>query len=366
VRKIAFAMVLILLAGCSLPRGAALQSEVIKAAEAEDAPFAVHPVTRDTIKTLNSWPRWHGYAGWIGRTRGPISPIIAAGDRIDLVIWDSSENSLFSSDGQKVVEMTNIQVSPSGSVFIPYIDELYISGQTPDGAREQIQTRIAQILPSAQVQLAYTAGQRSSVSLVGGVGSPGTVALPNRNFTVLNLISEGGGVSSSMRNPQVRLMRAAKTYRVSLSRLYADAALDTVLRGGDKVIVEQDERYFQALGAAGQENLIYFTKDRINALEAVSLIGGITDSRADPKGILILREYSADQLRRDGTGPSRTDVVFTIDLTSADGLFSARRFDVQPQDVVLVTESPITKVQTIFGLIGGAVGLANQAQRVTN
>ena len=71
-------------------------------------------------------------------------------------------------------------------------------------------------------------------------------------------------------------------------------------------------------------------------------------------------------VRSDGKGPSHTDVVFTVDLTSADGLFSAKRFYIQPDDVVLVTESPVTKAQTIFGLIGSAFGLVSSAQSLSN
>ncbi len=357
---------LTLIAACSLPRGAALQSEIINAADDADAPFAVYPVTRGTLGDFAGWPRWHGYKAWYGATRGPISPVIKPGDRIDLTIWDNSDNSLLLTPGAKVVDMPNLQVSSDGSVFIPYLEKVYLSGQTPDGARSRIQGQMAEILPSAQVQLMYTAGTKSSVSIVGGVSSPGTYPLPDRNFSVLNLISLGGGVPTGMRNPQVKLVRDGKTYAASLSHLYNDPGLDVVLQGGDKIIVEEDGRYFQALGATGQEDLIYFTMDRINALEAVSLVGGISDFRADPKGVLILREYAPDQVRGDGTGPSRTDVVFTIDLTSADGLFSARRFQIEPEDVVLVTEAPVTKAQTIFRLIGSAFGVVNAAQNATN
>lgn len=353
---------IILLAGCSLPRGAALQSEITNAADTENAPFAVYQVTRDTVADFADWPRWHGYVSWVGSTRGPSSPVIKTGDMLDLVVWDNSQNSLLLTEGAKVVNIEGVTVGADGTVFVPYLDNIYIAGQTPDSARELIQVRLADILPSAQVQLRYTAGNKSTVSLVGGVASPGPVPLPDRNFSVLNLISSGGGVPPSMRNPQVKLIRGGKSYVSSLGRLYDDASLDVVLRGGDKVVVEEDDRFFQALGSTGREELIYFTKDHINALEAVSLVGGINDVRADPKGVLILREYMSKHVRSDGRGPSRTDVVFTIDLTTADGLFSARRFQIQPEDVVLVTESPVTKAQTIFNLVGRVFGLATTVQ----
>ena len=357
---------LVALSACSLPRGAALQSEVTAAADDAEAPFAVYPVTRDTVSKFANWPHWYGYTTWVGSTRGPSSPVITSGDRLDLIIWDNSENSLLLAPGSKVVDMQGIQVSPEGTVFIPYLDKIYVKGLTPDAARKLIQTRLAVIIPSAQVQLNYDPGASSTVSLVAGVSAPGDYPLPDRNFSILRLISLGGGVPPGMRNPQVKLVRGGKTYRTSLSRLYEDPKFDVILRGGDKIIVEEDDRYFQALGSTGREELVYFTKDSINALEAVSIIGGINDARADPKGVLILREYQSSHVRSDGKGPSRTDVVFTVDLTTADGLFSARRFYIEPQDVVLVTESPVTKAQTIFTLIGSAFGVVNTAQSLSN
>ncbi len=357
---------LLVLCACSLPGGAALQSEVLAAADDEDAPFAVYPVTRSSVEGFAAWPRFSGYTSWVGATRGPITPVITAGDELDLTIWDNEDNSLLIGPGLKVVDLTGITVGPDGTIFMPYLDKINVAGQTPDVARKEIQFRLEEIIPSAQVQLRHNPGIRSSVSVVGGVASPGTFPLENRNISVLNLISEGGGVPPSLRNPQVKLVRGGRSYQASLSRLYDDPALDVVLQGGDKIIIEQDERYFQALGATGKEDLIYFTKDRIDALEAVSLVGGILDLPADPKGVLILRRYETSAVRPGGGGPSRTDVVFTIDLTKADGLFSAKRFYIEPEDVVLVTESPVTKAQTIFRLVGSAFGVANSASNLSN
>lgn len=357
---------LVALSACSLPRGAALQSEVTKAADRDTAPFAVYNVTRDSVDGFAAWPRWRGYTGWVGPTSGPVSPVIRPGDTLNLVIWDNSENSLLLPPGGKVTTIEGLRVEADGTVFVPYLDAIYVAGRTPSAARKLIQARMVEILPSAQVQIAYAAGSRSTVSLVGGVAAPGSFPLPDRNTTILALIAQGGGVPPATRNPQVTLVRGGKSYRTSLSRLYDDTRLDVVLVGGDKIIVEQDDRYFQALGSTGREELIYFTKEGIDALEAVSIVGGLDANRADLKGVLVLREYTPRQVRDDGTGPARTDVVFVIDLTSAEGLFSAKRFAIQPEDVVLVTESPVTKAQTIFGLVGRIFGLVNTAQSAAN
>ena len=136
---------------------------------------------------------------------------------------------------------------------------------------------------------------------------------------------------------------------------------DTLLRGGDRVFVEEDERYFLSFGATGTEDLHIFTKDEVSAMDALSISGGFQDSKADPKGLLILREYPASAVAPGVRGPRQTRVVFTLDLTTADGLFSARNFQINPGDLVMATESPINDALTISNLIGNIFGVFSRA-----
>ena len=150
-----------------------------------------------------------------------------------------------------------------------------------------------------------------------------------------------------------------KDYATSLTRLNENPGMDTILRGGDKVIIEEDRRAFVALGAAGSQKLTYFEKDSISALDAVSMMGGVESSRGDPAAVLILRHYPDRAVRSDNRGPSNARSVFVIDLTSADGLFSAGEFEVYPNDLVLVTESPVNSIQAVFRLIGSVFTISS-------
>lgn len=349
------------LAACDLPGAAGVPSQVMAGAGADDATFSVYPVTRATLPALSKWPLSSGQAtnGWIGRSRGASTQIVEAGDKIDLTVWDNSENSLLTGPGQKVVALQGVTVSSTGTVFLPYLDEVYIAKMTPDDAREMIQEKISAIVPAAQVQLTHTSGRRNSVDLVKGVARPGSYPLIDRDVTALSLISQAGGVSDGMNNPQVRLMRGGKLYGVSVAKLLSDPSMDTTLRGGDKLFVAPDDRYFLSLGAAGNQAQVPFPSDTVTALDAASLMGGVNAARGNPKGVLILREYRPRDLRSDGSGPPKDRVVFTVDLTNADGLFSAGAFLLQPKDLLLVTESPIRSAQTVLGLIGSVVGITD-------
>ena len=349
------------LTACTLPRGAAIQSEITRSKNSEDAPFSVVPIGRDNIADLRKWPvtGWAGHYHWFSSPRGPKSNLIRTGDLIDLVIWDNQQNSLLTSAEQKNVEITGLTVSPSGTIFIPYLNEVSVRGKTPEAARGQISSDLELVVPDAQVLLSVSPGPDNSVDAVRGFNSPGSYPLPNRNYSLLSLISAAGGISDSLQNPLVRMFRDGKTYEIRADTLFERASTNVVLRGGDKVIVEEDESYFVALGATGTETIVPFSRENITAIEALALLGGISDARANPKGVLILREYRAKQVRTDGTGPDKQQVVFTIDLTSADGLFAANKFRVNPRDLVVATESSVNSVQTIFGLIGSVVGVGN-------
>lgn len=360
--KLLILLLVTLAAGaCTLPRGAAIQGEVVRNQNDENAAFSVVPVKADKVEQIGKWPAtgWAGHYHWFSGTRGPKSNIIRAGDSIDLVIWDNQETSLLTSATDKNVEMRGLRVSPNGTIFVPYINEVPVGGQTPERAREMIEERLEIVVPDAQVQLSLLPGQDNSVDAVRGFASPGTYPLPNRDFSVLSLISVAGGISSNLENPLVRVVRDGRSFEIRADTLFQRPSTNVVLRGGDQIIVEEDERYFVALGATGSETILPFNQENINAIEALALLGGIDDSRANPKGILVLREYSGKQVRSDGTGPEKQQVVFTIDLTSAEDIFAARKFQINPQDLVMATESPVGSIRTVFGLIGGLVGVGN-------
>lgn len=356
------------IAGCSLPRGAGFQSEVLAASnagtradgEALVYDFAVFDVTRETLPTLNSWPE-NGAKSypWISRQEQPASLMIAPGDNVQLTIWDAEENSLLAGTGQRATPLQNAQVSTNGRIFVPYIGELRISGMSPDTARARIEEELVRTIPSAQVQLVVEPGRQNTANLVTGVAVPGLYQLPDRNFKILDLLSLGGGASPRLVNPQVRLMRGGTMYGVSLERLLANPNLDASMRGGDRVILLQDARQFVSLGATGLEALHDFPSEQLTALEAMAIVGGVSDARANPQGILIMREYDAGVVRDDLSGPPQERVVFTIDLTSADGLFSAGNFLMEDNDLIYGTESALGTALT-------AVNLVNTLSSFTN
>ncbi|MFU8823320.1 MAG: polysaccharide biosynthesis/export family protein [Yoonia sp.] len=356
------------LAGCGLPRGAGFQSEVLAAANANTAAagetpefdFSVYPVTGETIPMLASWPsRNMQHLPWFNAVAQPASLLIAPGDLVQLTIWDAEENSLLAGPGQRATPLQQAQVSADGRIFVPYIGELRIAGMSPESARARIEEELLRTIPSAQVQLVVEAGRGNSATITDGAAGVGVYQIPDRNFRVLDLLSLAGGANPTFVNPQVRLTRSGQVYGVSLRRLLDQPQLDIAVQGGDRLRVVNDERSFLALGATGSQSLFDFPSGDLTALEAMALIGGVSANSANPKGVLILREYDFAEVRDGISGPPQERIVFTIDLTTADGLFSAGKFLIQDGDLVYGTESPL-------GVALTAVRLATTLQSFTN
>ena len=356
--------VILLPAACGrLPGGAPASEEIIQQSGAAEADFALYSVTRAFLPSVAQWPATgkQERLNWIGASTGAKTQIIQPGDKLTLRIWDSSDNSLLTSAEQKMVQLQDVRVAANGSIFMPYVGNVNVLGLTPDLARETLQDALEAIVPSAQLQLDMAEGRNNSVDLVSGVARPGTYPMPDRNFSVMGLISTGGGISANLNNPQIRLVRGQSIYGTSVDTLLNTPRLDTLLRGGDRVFVEEDARYFLSFGATGTEDLHIFTKDEMSAMDAISVAGGFQDGRADPQGLLVLREYGPDAVAPGVRGPRQPRVVFTLDLTSADGLFSARKFQINPGDLVMATESPINDALTISNIIGNFFGVFSRA-----
>lgn len=361
-----------LLAGCSLPRSAGFQSEVLAAANTNIAPegqepaydFVVFEVSSNTLPKLQAWPdRNVSDLPWLDTGAQPASLLIAAGDLVQVTVWDAEENSFFTGAGQRVTPLQQTEVSETGQIFVPYIGELTVAGLSPDQARATIEQELMRTIPSVQVQLLVEPGRRNSANLVSGVGAVGLVPLANRNVRLLELLSQAGGANPTFVNPQVRVTRAGRTYGIALQRLLDEPALDPAVRGGDRIMVIPEERQFLAMGATGSTAIFDFPDGDLSALQAIATIGGVSGATANPKGILIMREYDPSEVGDGISAPPQERVVFTMDLTTADGLFSAGKFKMQDGDLVYATESAIVPALALFRLVntvrGNIAGLSN-------
>lgn len=347
---------------CGLPRSGPNKAEIFKGSvlkEGDAYIVTVNPrVTRATavVPALGFTSAFRN-AGIVG------SDTIAPGDTLGLTVYENvRDDPLLGNTGQRVSALSEVQVDGQGFIFVPYAGRIKAAGQTPDGLRQAITRKLDTQTPDPQVTVQRLAGDGSAVSVQGAVGATGVYAIERPTRTLASMMARAGGVTIEPEAAIIRVTRGSHTGQVWLQDLYSNPALDIALRPGDKIVVERDTRAFVALGATGAQNRVPFETQTLSAIEAIAIVGGLNTSIADPTGVFVFRNESAEIAnavlgRNDLQGDQR--LVYVLDLTQPTGMFEARDFVIRDGDTVYVTEAPYVQWRKALSAITGTVGAAD-------
>ena len=216
--------------------------------------------------------------------------------------------------------------------------------------------------PDPQVQVRRLAGDGATVSLIGSVGAQGVYAIERPTRTLSTMLARAGGVSIVPEITQITVLRGGQTGQIWFEDLYNHPELDIALRGGDRILVEEDKRSFVALGATGAQRKVPFETQNLSALEGIAQVGGLNAGTADPTGVFVFRnepQAVAEQVlgRTDLQGAQR--MVYVLDLTKPNGMFMARDFVIRDRDTIYVTEAPFTQWSKVISSITGSANSVN-------
>jgi polysaccharide export outer membrane protein len=300
------------------------------------------------------------------RNAGPIgADTIRPGDTLGLTIYENVEDGLLTNTGASASLIDEVQVDSAGFIFVPYAGRLRAAGNTPEGLRRIITTRLDEQTPDPQVLVRRLAGDGATVSVVGGASAQGVYPIERPTRTLTSMIAAAGGTAIDPSVALVTVTRGSRSETAYLEDLYRNPGLDIALRDGDTIYIEQDRRAFSVLGATGAQTRLEFETEVVSAIEALAQVGGLNASIANPTGVFVFRnepaEIAASVLARDDLiGPQR--LVYVLDLTEPNGMFHARDFVIRDGDTVFVTEAPIVRwnrtVAALFGSLGPVTGAA--------
>ncbi len=296
-------------------------------------------------------------------TKGPDT--INRGDVLGLVIYENVTEGLFAGSEGGPGSLEQVQVDDDGFIFIPYAGRIRAADRTPEQLRQIITEQLDAQTPDPQVLVKRVAGDGATVSVSGDVMGQGVFPIERPTLRLTAMLAEAGGASVPTEAAQISITRDGRRESIWLTDLYENPSFDIALRDQDRIIVEEDRRSFTVMGSTGRQNRVPFETPTISAMEALSLVGGLSTNVADPTGVFVLREEPAHiankVLQRDDiTGPRR--FVYVIDLTEPGGMFNARDFEIRDEDTVYVTEAPFVSWQKRIGALTGSLGTASQVQ----
>ena len=367
-RPVAALALVSVLAGCGLPRTGPTKSEIFAGSEQRVGNAFIVEVNDRVARATSTLPGLgfgDGFlnAGVIG------SDTIQPGASLGLTIWENVEDGLLAQQGANSSVLSEVQVDGDGFIFVPYAGRVRAADNTPEALRRIITEKLSAQTPDPQVLVQRVAGDGSTVSLIGGIGGQGVYPIERPTRTLTAMLARAGGVTIPPEIAQITVIRGAHSDTIWLSDLYEDPRLDIALRGGDRILVEEDQRSFTALGATGAQSRVPFQTQTITAIEAIATVGGLNFNLADPTGVFVLRDERPEIAAQVLGVPTITEpqrVAYVLDLTEPNGLFVARTFDIRDGDTVYVTEAPYAQFTKVLGAIVGPLNSANSIDQLVS
>ncbi len=354
-----------LTAACAMPRVGPNKNE-IKSGSVEKSGNAYVVTVDDRVSRLTNVQPPLGFSDEFKRAGRLASDTINPGDRLSLTIWENVDNALFET---RVTPLEEVQVDGSGFIFIPYAGRIRAAGNSPDALRRIITRKLEDQTPEPQVEVRRLAGNGSTVSLIGSIAAQGVYPIERPTRTLSAMISAAGGLTIEPEIAQITVIRGKHSSKIWFQDLFNNPSYDIALRGGDRILVEQDTRTYTAIGATNGQSRVQFRTQTLSAIEAIATVGGLSSATADPTGIFVMREETPEVTnlvleRDDISTPQR--VVYVLDLTEKNGIFIARDFKIRDDDTIYVTEAPFTQWSKAIGAITGTLGAVGSISTANN
>ncbi len=220
----------------------------------------------------------------------------------------------------------SLKINPDGSLYIPRIGVIDLSGKKLSEARKIIKERLLKSFKDVEIYITLQSFRRIKVSLIGNVLKPSTHILSSSSRLFdLFAISKGVTPSSDLRNITVRTRNGiVQKYDLLRFLRLGDMSQNPLLNDGDIIIVDKAERFVGLLGHIKYSgNYEYKPNETIN--EIINLAGGLM-FKAFTDSIEIVR-FTKD-------GKNQYSLYYSYEYIKNNNLI------IEPNDLIVVREIP--------------------------
>lgn len=262
---------------------------------------------------------------------------VGAGDVLSVTVWDHPELTTPAGQYRSSAEAGS-WVHNDGTIFYPYVGRLKVEGLNVTEIRTLITRELGKYIENPQVDVTIAAFRSKWVYVTGEVGQPGTQPITNIPLTLLDAVSQAGGLTEHADWQNVTLTRNGDKHEFSLRELYkkGNVSQNILLQPNDVVhISRNDDGKIFVLGEVGKQQTLAMGRNGKTLAEALGDSSGMNQITANTTGIFVFR--------RAPEASGRLADVYQLDAKNAAALVLADGFALQERDIVYVTAAPITR-----------------------
>lgn len=290
--------------------------------------------------------------------------VIGAGDVIEVSLWEAPPAMLFGSAatdprmGPSTAKATTFpeqMVSSDGTINLPFAGHVPVQGHDPQWIEEEIARRLKGKANQPQVLVRVIRNATATVTVIGEVASSARMPLTARGEKLLDALAASGGVRQPVNKMTMQLTRGNQVQALPLETIIRDPKQNILLEPGDVVTAMFQSLSFTVLGATGKNEEVNFEAQGITLAQALARSGGLSDMRADARGVFIFRFEDAKALDWPSppvtTPEGKVPVIYEVDLRDPTTFFVAQSFPVQNKDVLYVSNAPAAELQKFLNIV---------------
>jgi len=289
----------------------------------------------------------------------PYTPVVALpeipdiqlmpGDTLRVMVADSAlEGALFAPLAAGGTVFERVRVDRQGNISLPYLGQQHVRGKPLTAVEAQLRQALRRFASDPQVHVTITSDLSGSVLVAGAVKSPGRFSSLQGPLTLLDVINEAGGPLLEPHLITVVVRTGNTVYHFNYDELLAGR--NQVVPPNAEIVLERARKRFVAMGAVVQPGLHDLPSNNPSLLEVLGVVGGLNEAKSDASGVFVFRLHDTPQ-QDDGHGPQPSAEVFRLNLKDPAAMFLARKFLVQPEDAIYVTNATVYEWQKIISPI---------------
>lgn len=296
---------------------------------------------------------------------------LGVGDAVEVSIWEAPPATLFgggASDttstaapsGSRLTVLPAQVIDGSGNINVPFAGTVRAEGRTPSQLQADIVSRLRNMAHDPQVLVRLSQNQTSYVTVVGDVTNSTRMPLSARGERVLDALAAAGGVKQPVDKTTIQVTRGDTVAFEPLQSVIRDPRQNVRLKAGDVVTALFQPYSFTVLGATGKNSEVNFEAQGITLAQALARSGGLDDARSDPQGVFIFRFEKVDALNWPiqpvhATADGRVPVIYRVNFRDPNSFFVAQNFMMDNNDLLYVSNAPMTEVQKVLNLVFSVV-----------
>lgn len=232
-------------------------------------------------------------------------------------------------------------VDQQGFVQFPLVGRVKAAGLSVPQFTASLQSKLQRYLKYSDPQVKVIDYRGNKFFIDGEVKQPGEFTIDDAPVSLYSAISKAGGATETGDSNSIVLNRNGRNYDIGLQTLrqIGSSGNQIYIQDGDSIHVNSQSRNrVYVLGEFGQIEPVPILEEGLNLAQVLGSSKGLNSATANAAKVYIVRDNPSYQ---------RTNIYY-VDMQTITNLAIANRFEMQPNDILYVDPTGLTRWNRII------------------